>query len=138
MADASLFGINQGMTHLTLSLSAALLLACHAPSFAQQVELGGRPVLQTVDSLKPGQFVWNPEAAPEGPALLVVNLATQRAVLFRNGVPIGASTVSTGKPGYETPTGVLFVVDQAVEDMLSPATKVAVGFRSRGLALIDV
>ena len=37
----------------------------------------------------------------------------------------------------ETATGLLFVVDQAVEDMLSPATEVAIGFRNRGLALID-
>ncbi|MEI2298641.1 ABC transporter ATP-binding protein [Ensifer sp. MJa1] len=37
----------------------------------------------------------------------------------------------------ETATGLLFVVDQAVEEMLSPATEVAIGFRSRGLALID-
>jgi Uncharacterized protein conserved in bacteria len=92
-----------------------LLIASPQVSVAQQVELGGRPVLQTVATLKPGQFVWNPEAAPEGPALLVVNLATQRAVLFRNGVPIGASTVSSGKPGYETPTGVFTVLEKKKE-----------------------
>ncbi|HEU4957641.1 MAG TPA: L,D-transpeptidase family protein, partial [Sphingomicrobium sp.] len=55
------------------------------------------------------------EAAPEGPALLVVNLATQRAILFRNGVPIGASTVSTGRKGYETPTGVFTVLEKKKE-----------------------
>ncbi|HEU4956429.1 MAG TPA: L,D-transpeptidase family protein, partial [Sphingomicrobium sp.] len=92
-----------------------LLIASPQVSVAQQVDLGGRPVLQTVATLKPGQFVWNPEAAPEGPALLVVNLATQRAVLFRNGVPIGASTVSSGKPGYETPTGVFTVLEKKKE-----------------------
>lgn len=92
-----------------------LLIASPQVSVAQQVDLGGRPVLQTVATLKPGQFVWNPEAAPDGPALLVVNLATQRAVLFRNGVPIGASTVSSGKPGYETPTGVFTVLEKKKE-----------------------
>ena len=52
------------MTRLAFSLAAATLLAFHGPAFAQQVELGGRPVLQSVEGLKPGQFVWNPDAAP--------------------------------------------------------------------------
>ena len=103
------------MTRPTLSLVAAMLFACHGPALAQQVELGGRPVLQAVTSLKPGQYVWSPAAAPEGPVLLVVNLATQRAILFRNGVPIGASTVSSGKPGYDTPTGVFTVLEKKQE-----------------------
>src|SRR4030095_1098349 len=66
-------------------------------------------------TLKPGQFVWAPQSAPEGPALLVVNLETQRAILFRNGVPIGASTISSGKAGYETPTGVFTVLEKKKE-----------------------
>jgi hypothetical protein len=103
------------MTRLHLSLAAAALLAFHGPALAQQVELGGKPVLQAVTSLKPGQYVWSPQAAPEGPVLLVVNLATQRAILFRNGIPIGASTVSSGKPGYETPTGVFTVLEKKQE-----------------------
>ena len=95
----------------------ALLLAIAAPSVAnaQLIDLGGRPVLEVAPKLKPGQFVWAPDAAPEGPALLVVNLATQRAILFRNGVPIGASTVSSGKAGYETPTGVFTVLEKKKE-----------------------
>ncbi|WP_312364191.1 ABC transporter ATP-binding protein [Ensifer sp.] len=36
----------------------------------------------------------------------------------------------------ETSTGLLFVVDDAIEQMLPPATEVAIGFRNRGLALI--
>ena len=47
--------------------------------------------------------------------MLVVNLETQRAVLFRNGVPIGASTVSSGKPGHETPTGVFTILQKRKE-----------------------
>jgi hypothetical protein len=97
---------------LIAPLAAATLAA---PAIAQQVDPGGRSVLQVVGTLKPGQFVWNPQAAPEGPVLMVVNLATQRAILFRNGVPIGASTVSSGKPGYETPTGVFTVLEKKQE-----------------------
>lgn len=95
-------------------LLTALLLTIAAPStaHAQAVEPAGRPILEVVPTLKTGQFVWAPDSAPEGPGLLIVNLATQRAILFRNGVPIGASSVSTGRPGYETPTGVFTILEK--------------------------
>ena len=89
--------------------------AISSPVLAEQVNLGSRSMLEAVRGLKPGQYVWAPNAAPEGPALLVVNLATQRAVLFRNGVPMGASTISSGKKGYETPTGVFTVLEKKKE-----------------------
>ena len=82
---------------------------------AQQVDVGSRSIVETVESLRPGQYIWAPQVAPGGPMLLVVNLKTQRSVLFRNGVPIGASTVSTGRPGYETPTGVFTILQKHVE-----------------------
>lgn len=93
----------------------ALAMAASSASFANPVEPGGRTILEVVPTLKTGQYVWAPEAAPAGPALLVVNLATQRAILFRNGVPIGASTISSGKEGYETPTGVFTVLEKKRE-----------------------
>src|SRR5512139_2876771 len=99
----------------SLLLSAALALATATPALAQQVDLAGRPVLEAATKLKTGQFVWAPDAAPDGPGLLVVNLATQRAILFRNGVPIGASTISSGKKGYETPTGVFTILEKKKE-----------------------
>ena len=92
---------------------AALLLA--VPSPAQQVTVGDGSIAQIVLGLKPGQYVWAADLAPEGPMLLVVNLATQRATLFRNGVPIAASSVSTGRPGFETPTGVFTILEKQVE-----------------------
>jgi len=96
-----------------LAFLAALLVL--APAAAQQVDLTRGSVVQTVAKLHPGQYVWAPKVAPSGPMLLVVNLATQRAVLFRNGVPIGATTVSTGRPGYATPTGVFTILQKHVE-----------------------
>ncbi len=102
------------MTKLLITLLFSTAIAA-SPVHAQAVDLAGRPVLGAVATLKPGQYVWAPAAAPEGPALLVVNLATQRAILFRNGVPIGASTVSSGKKGYETPTGVFTVLEKKKE-----------------------
>src|SRR5688572_27988712 len=77
---------------------------------AQEVALGGRPILEVGQQLKPGEYVWAPELSAEGPALAIVNLATQRLALFRGGVPIGASTVSSGSVGHETPTGVFTIL----------------------------
>ena len=91
-----------------------LAIALGAPVAAQQVQLGHGSVVHTVTTLTPGQFVWAPQVAPEGPMLLIVNLATQRALLFRNGVPIGATTVSTGKTGHDTPTGVFTILQKQI------------------------
>jgi len=105
---------HERMRHIRLALAAiAIILTTPAP--AQQVELGGRPVLQAATQLKNGQYVWAPELSPAGPALFVVNLETQRAVLFRNGVPIAATTISSGKAGNETPTGVFTILQKNKE-----------------------
>ncbi len=37
----------------------------------------------------------------------------------------------------ETPAGVLFIVDPAVERALAPATAVDIGFKKRGIAIIS-
>ena len=50
-------------------------------------------------ALKPGEFVWAPDIAPEGPIVVVVSLTEQRAYVYRNGVEIGYTTVSTGQAG---------------------------------------
>jgi hypothetical protein len=69
-------------------------------------------MLEVATQLKNGQYAWAPELSAEGPALFVVNLHTQRAVLFRNGVPIGATTISSGKAGNDTPTGVFTILQK--------------------------
>lgn len=100
----------------TLSLlMMPLLLLSLAPAAAQQVDLSTGSVVEIVKRLRPGEYVWAPQIAPDGPTLLIVNLKSQRAVLYRNGVPIGASTVSTGRPGYRTPTGVFTILQKHVE-----------------------
>jgi lipoprotein-anchoring transpeptidase ErfK/SrfK len=62
--------------------------------------------------LKPGEFIWKPEAAPAGPIVMVVSIPEQRAYVYRNGVAIGLSTVSTGKKGHETPSGVFTILQK--------------------------
>lgn len=54
--------------------------------------------------LEYGDFVWQPELAPTGTTVIVVSLAEQRANVYRNGIRIAVAKVSSGRPGYETPT----------------------------------
>jgi len=94
--------------------SALLLAALLAPG---SVPLAGQnpPVVNgAIASLKPGQFLWAPDVAPMGPVTIIISLKTQRAYAYRNGLPIGVSTVSTGKPGHLTPTGVFTILQKQV------------------------
>ena len=95
-------------------LAMLAVLAAHAALRAQP-SLESGSVLEAAERLKAGEYLWAPEVAPEGPVLLIVSLATQRAVIYRNGIPIGITTVSTGRPGYRTPTGVFTVLQRHVE-----------------------
>jgi hypothetical protein len=62
--------------------------------------------------LAPGQFEWYPDRAPVGPILVVVSIDDQVAYVYRNGVQIARSTVSTGAPGHETPNGVFTILEK--------------------------
>lgn len=72
----------------------------------------GTKTIAPPTTLKPGEYIWHPEASPSGPMVMVVSLAEQTAYVYRNGVLIGASTVSTGKKGHETPTGVFTILQK--------------------------
>lgn len=93
------------------ALALCAIVPC-APAWAQT------PPTETdgaIEALKPGEYLWAPEIAPEGPVSIMISLAAQRAYVYRNGVPIGVSTVSTGAPGHETPTGVFVILQKAVK-----------------------
>jgi hypothetical protein len=98
-----------------MSLGLAPVVATAPSEPAGQPSLQSGTVIEAAERLKPGEYLWAPQIAPEGPVLLVVSLSTQRAVVYRNGVPIGISTASTGRPGYETPTGVFVILQKHVE-----------------------
>lgn len=59
-----------------------------------------------------GAFTWNPELSPSGPVLVAVSLKSQRAAVYRNGIKIGETAVSTGFKGHETPTGVFHILNK--------------------------
>jgi hypothetical protein len=70
------------------------------------------PASQTTPRLKPGQFKWAPQRAPSGPVVVVVDLPDQMAYVYRDGIRIGVTTVSTGRPGHVTPTGVFTILQK--------------------------
>jgi hypothetical protein len=58
--------------------------------------------------------VWHPEVSPAGPVVILVSLPDQILYVYRNGVRIGRSSVSSGKAGKQTPTGVFTVMQKKV------------------------
>ena len=75
-------------------------------------ELGFAQTEKPASQLRPGEWSWYPERALAGPVAVIVSLSDQLAFVYRNGVRIGVSTVSTGRKGYETPVGVFTVLSK--------------------------
>lgn len=63
----------------------------------------------------PPAYFWHPEIAPDGPLVMVVSLDEQYLYVYRNGVAIGASPISSGRPGHETPTGIYTILQKERE-----------------------
>jgi hypothetical protein len=97
-------------------LGGALVLA---PAWADSVPFWGAkasvPIDTPIDQLKKGEFLWMGSAVTSGPLVMVVSITEQRAYVYRNGVLIGATTVSTGRPGHTTPIGVFTVLQKQKE-----------------------
>lgn len=85
------------------ALAAALLIVATPAAIAAEPDQAA--IESRIDRLKPGQFVWQPEEAAEGPVEIVISLADQRALVYRGGDLIGASTISSGRKGFESPIG---------------------------------
>lgn len=68
-----------------------------------------------VDSLKPGQFVWVKQDVYEGPMKIVAVLDVQRIYVFQNDKLLGFSTISSGKKGKETPTGIFNILQKNID-----------------------
>src|SRR5438046_1387160 len=94
-----------------LALSAALLTTAQAvkqPSFHTK----GSPTGKPTGPLKPGEYWWNPRVSPEGPVVVLVSIPQQTMHVYRNGILIGRTTVSTGSQGHATPGGVFSILEK--------------------------
>ncbi|HEU0275066.1 MAG TPA: L,D-transpeptidase [Candidatus Udaeobacter sp.] len=94
-----------------LAFSVGLLTASQAmdkPSFHTK----GIPTGKPTGPLKPGQYWWNPKLSPAGPVVALVSIPQQTIYVYRNGILIGRSTVSTGTKGHSTPGGVFSILEK--------------------------
>jgi hypothetical protein len=74
----------------------------------------GRAVSPFSSEFRPGDYVWHPEISPAGPVVIIVSLTEQKMYVYRNGVRIGRSTISTGTKGHPTPTGIFTILQKKV------------------------
>jgi hypothetical protein len=98
---------------LFIAFAAGLIVFERRIIFAETFTEGVRVSPETL-TLKPGEYVWEPERAPEGPLLIVASVTEQVAYVYRNGIRIARSSVSTGRPGHRTPTGVFTILEKEV------------------------
>jgi hypothetical protein len=107
------------MTRAGLFILTVAVLTAQNRASADSVPFWGAktsvPIDTPISQLKKGQFLWMGEAVTTGPLVVVVSITEQRAYVYRNGILIGATTVSTGRPGYPTPTGVFTVLQKQKE-----------------------
>src|ERR1700741_2568171 len=97
----------------SVAIITGMLVLAWSFMLAETFTEGTRVSPETVN-LKPGQYVWEPERAPEGPLLIVASVTEQVAYVYRNGIRIARSSVSTGRPGHPTPTGVFTILEKEV------------------------
>jgi hypothetical protein len=95
-----------------LLLSISLLLA---PNLGSGAFTKGRQVAPLTGEFKPGDYTWHPQISPSGPVVILISIPAQMMYVYRNGVCIGRSTVSTGAKGHTTPTGVFTVLQKKVD-----------------------
>lgn len=53
-----------------------------------------------------------PKAPENGPVQVVVSLPNQRMTVLKNGQPVITSKVSTGRSGYDTPSGIFSILEK--------------------------
>ena len=121
------------MKRVILSGLSALLFASYPSAAFAQGATASSPVdlARQAESLKPGQWVWAPQIAPDGPVLIYVDLSDQTATIYRNGVRIAVSTISSGRPGHETPTGVFTILQKDADHHSSTYNDAPMPFQER-------
>lgn len=100
--------------HLQAMIAAGALSLIPVASMAQSVAL---PTDKIAFTLNNGQYGWDEAklaAAKGGTVELVISIPSQMAYVFQGGTLVGATTVSTGKPGKATPTGEFGILQKRV------------------------
>ena len=92
-----------------LALSVALFTTVQAMQQPSS-HTKGTPTGKPTGQLKPGEYWWKPQLSPSGPLMVLVSVPEQTMHVYRNGILIGRSTVSTGSKGHSTPGGVFSIL----------------------------
>ncbi|HEU0044199.1 L,D-transpeptidase family protein [Sphingomonas sp.] len=92
---------------------AAVLMGLASPAVASGNE-GAVAVETAAVALGPNQFVWTDTASAD-PVNIVINIAEQRAYVYRGETLIAATTVSTGKDGKDTPSGTFTILQKKID-----------------------
>jgi L,D-transpeptidase-like protein len=104
--------IQSPMKYLTiLAVSISILTASAAmerPSFHTK----GTPTGKPTGPLKPGEYWWHPQISPQGPLMILISIPEQTMHVYRNGILIGRSSVSTGSKSHDTPGGVFTILEK--------------------------
>lgn len=103
-----------------LAFPAVALVLCFAPPAPAAVQkpsahTQGSPIGSPDGPLRPGEYWWRPQLAPSGPLMVLVSIPNQTLHVYRNGILIGRTTVSTGTKGHATPGGVFTILEKKPE-----------------------
>jgi len=114
-------------------IAAALGAGCISANVAAQGSTASSAAefARRADRLKPGQWVWTPGVAPNGQVLVYVDLSRQLATVYRNGIRIGVTSVSSGKAGHETPIGVFTILQKDAKHRSSTYNNAPMPFQQR-------
>lgn len=99
-----------------------LALATILPTTPAAAQVAASDTMQVgPDALRNGQWAWYEEprlikasTSEWDPVSIVVSIPDQKAYVYRGGHLVGASTVSTGSDGHETPVGAFTILQKKV------------------------
>ncbi len=97
---------------VTTVLAALLPLGTSSAMDMPSFHTKGTATNKPTGPLKPGEYWWLPQLSPTGPVTILVSIPNQMMHVYRNGVLIGRSTVSTGSKGHSTPGGVFTILEK--------------------------
>jgi hypothetical protein len=102
--------------HLIVSAIVLIALATQpagsAPMPQPSFHTKGLPTGKPTGPLKPGEYWWNPKVSPAGPVVVLVSLPLQTMHVYRNGILVGRTSISSGTKGHQTPTGVFTILEK--------------------------
>ena len=98
----------------TITRHTILILVLLASLTRSNGMTSGQQVGPFTPHIKQAEYIWRPEVSPAGPVVILVSLDAQKLYVYRNGVEIGRCTISSGKAGHRTPTGVFTILQKNV------------------------